>query len=309
MGRFSRCLIAAVASALAACTTLRPADWAGPFPEPLPPQAERRDAPFHPQEAYQCGPAALATALGAAGIARSPEVLKDEVYIPAREGSLQPEMLASARRSGTVAYVIAPEPRALLAELAVGNPVLVLQNLRFDWAPQWHYAVAVGYDLPERKVVLRSGREERLVMDFDAFDRSWAKAGRWGFVALPPDRLPATAVEVDYVAAAVALERVAPRAAEDAYRSALKAWPRNLVARMGLGNAAYRRHQLAAAESEFRRAADDHPQSGDAWNNLAQVLHERGRRAEARRAAERAVEIGGPRLPAYRRTFETIAGS
>jgi tetratricopeptide (TPR) repeat protein len=145
-------------------------------------------------------------------------------------------------------------------------------------------------------------------MDLAAFDRSWAKSGRWAFVALPPDQLPATANEADYVAAAVALERVLPAAAEGAYRTALKAWPRNLLTRIGIGNAAYRRGDLAAAEAAFRQAAAEHPQSGDAWNNLAQVLHERGNEPAAREAAERAVAIGGPRLPTYRRTLESISG-
>lgn len=309
MGRFPRYLIVAAASALAACTTLPPAEWTAPSVPSLPRQAERRDAPFHPQEEYQCGPAALATTLGAAGIRRTPEALKDEVYVPARKGSLQPEMLAAARRSGTVAYVIRPEAQALLTEVAAGNPVLVLQNLRFDWFPQWHYAVVVGYDLDAGTVALRSGREERLLMDLAAFDRTWARSGRWAFVAVPPDRLPATAVEQNYVMAAVALERVSPEGAEKAYHSALDAWPGNLIARIGLGNAAYRRGDLPGAEAALRRATADHPQSADAWNNLAQVLHEQGKSLEARRAAERALEIGGPRAPEYRQTLDAIAGS
>ncbi|BAL27337.1 hypothetical protein AZKH_p0454 (plasmid) [Azoarcus sp. KH32C] len=304
----SLCLSAAAALSLAACQSLPLGDWGNPPSDPFPQWAERKDAPFFPQEDYQCGPAALATVLGSAGFRRAPDELRDEVYIPARQGSLQPEMLAAARRSGAVAYRLEPEPRALLKELAAGHPVVVLQNLRFDWAPEWHYAVAVGYDLSARQVVLRSGREKRLVMDIDAFDRSWAKSGRWAFVALPPDRLPATANEADYVAAAVALERTTPLAAEGAYRTAAGAWPHNLVARVGLGNAAYRRGDIKAAEAAFRQATADHPDSADAWNNLAQVLHERGQGAAARQAAERAVLIGGPRLPAYQRTLELVSG-
>lgn len=302
------CLSVAAALLLAACASFPPGDWGNPPGDPFPAWAERTDAPFHPQEEYLCGPAALATALGSAGIRRAPEDLVNEVYIPARQGSLQPEMLAAARRSGAVAYPLAAEPQALLKELAAGHPVVVLQNLRLDWTPQWHYAVVVGYDLRSREVVLRSGREKRLVMDIDAFDRSWAKSGRWAFVALPPDRLPATAAEADYVNAAVALERVAPTAAEGAYRTALGRWPNNLVARMGLGNIAYGRGDTESAESAFRRAAADHPDSGDAWNNLAQILHERGQAQAARDAAERAVATGGPRLPTYRRTLQSIAG-
>ncbi|HEY9446547.1 MAG TPA: tetratricopeptide repeat protein, partial [Burkholderiales bacterium] len=54
------------------------------------------------------------------------------------------------------------------------------------------------------------------------------------------------------------------------------------------------------------RAATVHPQSADAWNNLAQTLLERGRKDEALRAVEHAVQIGGPRIAIYRSTRDAI---
>ena len=59
----------------------------------------------------------------------NPDSLTDEVDIPGRKGSLQVEMLAGARRNGLLAYVLAPELKDVLAEVAAGNPVVVLQNL------------------------------------------------------------------------------------------------------------------------------------------------------------------------------------
>src|SRR6266403_1280816 len=59
---------------------------------------EMDQSPFFPQEAFQCGPAALATTLNAAGISAMPEDLARQVFLPARRGSLQVEMLAAARR-------------------------------------------------------------------------------------------------------------------------------------------------------------------------------------------------------------------
>jgi Flp pilus assembly protein TadD len=55
---------------------------------------------------------------------------------------------------------------------------------------------------------------------------------------------------------------------------------------------------------EKRGATEAHPDSGDAWNNLAQALLDLGRRDEARAAAQRAVGIGGPRSANYRSTLE-----
>lgn len=262
--------------------------------------------PFFPQEAYDCGPAALATVLGAAGIHRTPEQLLPQVYLPQRQGSLQVELLGASRRAGAVPYVLAPRAGDLLREVAAGHPVVVLQNLRWSLLPQWHYAVVVGYDLAAATLTLRSGTFERLVMPLEEFTRTWALGERWAFVALPPGQMPATAREADYVAAVAAFERVDPALAPRAYETALRAWPGNLFARLALGNAAYRQRQLDLAITHYRQATRDHPESGDAWNNLAQALFELGRGQEALEAARRAVAAGGQRLPVYAGTLGRI---
>ena len=293
---------------LSGCASLPHPGYGSALPQALPERVELVDVPFHSQHDYQCGPAALATVLGSAGVSRMPEQLVDEVYLPQRQGSLQLEMLGATRRVGLLPYRLEATPQALLAELAAGHPVVVLQNLRLQAFPfpQWHYAVVVGYDRIERRFVLRSGQDQRLLMGFDEFDRSWTRADRWAFVALPPDRLPATAREEDFVAAANVLERASPAAAAQAYRTALKAWPGQLVARLALGNQAYREGQLAAAEAEYLQATLDHPDSADAWNNLAQVRHEMSQQVAARAAALKAVALGGPRLAIYQATLDSI---
>jgi len=275
-------------------------------PVGLPQTAEITAAPFFPQEDYQCGPASLAAALVHAGREATPESLLPQVYLPARKGSLQAEMLAAARRHRLVAYALAPRMEDLLRELAAGTPVLVLQNLALDWWPQWHYAVAIGYDLDARQIVLRSGVTRRLSMSLDTFEHTWARSGHWAMLALPADRLPATATESAYVSAVASLERIAPAAARQGYATALARWPRSLAAQIGLGNASYAMRDLTGAAAAYLRATSDHPESADAWNNLAQALHDQGSRAPALAAARRAVSLGGPRLPAYRETLDGI---
>jgi tetratricopeptide (TPR) repeat protein len=262
--------------------------------------------PFHPQEDYQCGPAALAAVLQHAGRDATPEALVAQVYVPGRKGSLQAEMLAATRRHGLVAYELAPRLEALLSEIAAGTPVLVLQNLALDWAPQWHYAVAIGYDLGARRLVLRSGVTRRLEMSLDTFERTWARSGHWAMLALPPEHLPQTAEELAYLAAVAALERVAPAAARDSYEAALARRPDSIGAAIGLGNARYALRDLAGAAAAYLRATQRHPDAADAWNNLAQALVELGSRDEALAAATRAVALGGPRLATYRETLESI---
>lgn len=299
---------AVAAAGLAGCASMAPAGYERGPVSALADARELTQVPFHPQEDYQCGPAALATVLQYAGADRTPEQLVDQVYIPQRQGSLQPEMLAATRRAALLPYRLTPSAQALLAEVAAGRPVLVLQNLRWDWMPQWHYAVVVGYDLSAGTVVLRSGTERRLVMPVGEFDRSWRRAERWAFVALAPEVLPAQPREADYVAAAAALERVVPASGQRAYETALAAWPKNLFARIAMGNAAYRQGRLPAALAAYRQATVDHPDAADAWNNLAQVLHELRQPQPALAAAQRAVALGGPRLAAYEATLAGIRG-
>lgn len=299
-------LLAIALLALSGCASVPGPEYGRGLPPSRAQQVELAAVPFFPQQEYQCGPAALATVLHAAGLARSPQELVQHVYLPQRQGSLQVELLGASRRAGAVPYVLRTEPDDLLREVATGHPVVVLQDVGGPLLPRWHYAVVVGYDLGAQTLTLRSGTVQRLVMPLHEFDRTWAKGGRWAFVALPPERLPATASEPDYVAAAADFERVAPALGPRAYETALRAWPANLFARLALGNAAYRERQLDTARAHYRQATADHPQSGDAWNNLAQVLFEQGQAEQAAQAARRAVAIGGPRLGQYANTLSMI---
>jgi tetratricopeptide (TPR) repeat protein len=300
-----RVLAAACALALAGCAGL-PAQPAS-APALSGGSVELTRVPFFPQEQHQCGPAALAMALAAAGEPVAPEDLAGEVYLPGREGSLQPEMLAGARRRGLVAYPLAGGLEALHAELEAGTPVIVLQNLGLDWLPRWHYAVAIGYDAPGRQVILHSGTTRRLAMDLGVFDHTWLRSGRWAMLALPPGRLPASATAQAYLQAVLALEKAGqPKAANASYRAAARRWPESLVAWMGLGNTSHALGDLAGAERAFREAAQRHPESAAALNNLAQVLAERKRYPEAIKAARAAVRLGGRDAAAARQTLETI---
>lgn len=302
-------VLVCVSLLLAGCATPQLTALLEARPPALPERAELDSVPFYPQELYQCGPAALATTLAHAGVVTSPEALVAQVYLPGREGSLQAEMLAAARRHGLVAYRLGPRLEHVLQEVAAGTPVIVLQNLSFAFAPLWHYAVVVGYDLPREEILLRSGTTRRLVATLSNFERTWARGEHWAMVTMPPDRIPVSAAEGGYVSASAALERVLPAAARRAYASALERWPHNLLARIGAGNTAYAMRDLPAAAAAYREAIRNHPEAADAWNNLAQVLLESGRKQEALAAAQRAIALGGPRLTQYQATLNSIVDS
>lgn len=273
------------------------------FPEPI----ELTKVPFFPQEAYECGPAALATLLNWTKVAISPEALAPQVYLPARQGSLQLELIAAARRHGRVPYPLKPALHAVFTEVAAGHPVLVLQNLGLSWYPRWHYAVVVGFDIERRELVLRSGTEQRHVMPIHVFERTWARGDYWSIVVLPPNQLPRTAEELPYLQAVLPFERMNRwQDAASAYATAKKNWPNSLAAQLGLGNSRYALGDLRAAETAFRQATERHPQAVAAWNNLAQVLLDRKKLTAAERAARRAVQMGGPLQSTAQQTLDSI---
>lgn len=276
-------------------------------PANLPVRTELTAVPFFAQEEYQCGPAALAMAMDAAGLSVTPEALVDRVYLPGRHGSLQLEMLVAPRQYGLIAYELAPQFADLLREVAAGTPVVVLENYRFKWWPLWHYAVIVGYDLEAGEVIRRSGTKRRQTMPLPVFEYVWKDEGYWAMVVVPPDRVPVTASEARYGQAVAALEKSGHvRSAHIAYNAMLGRWPSSYIGLMGLGNTAYAMKDLDAAEAAFRRATQAHPDAAAAFNNLAHVLAERGKLDEALAAAERAVSMGGTFQPTAQTTLGEI---
>ena len=264
------------------------------LPTGLPASIELAATPFFPQTAYQCGPAALATVLGAAGVPAEPEALAQRIFLPARQGSLQIEMIGGARREGLVPVRLPGTLGALLREVAAGRPAVVLQNLGLDVAPVWHYAVLFGYSLERREVLLRSGIVERYPLPMALFENTWTRAGSWAFVVMPPGRWPATADEAAAVEAGIGFERAAPPAlALQAYSGAVQRWPDNLALMMGLGNTAFATGDKVLAADSFQTAARRH-RSAPAWINLARTLLDVGLLDSAWRVALEAEYLNAP---------------
>lgn len=268
---------------------IRPAELDAPSTAHLPRKVELTDTPFHPQDAYQCGPAALATVLQAADVDVTPQTLTPEVFLPGRKGSLAVELISATRSRDRLPYVLDPHPVALLEELAAGRPVLVMQNLALRIAPTWHFAVVIGYDLDERTFTLRSGTVERLVMSERGFLRTWNLADRWALVVLPPGDLPARPDLHKYMTAAAGLEATGRlAAAAQAYERAHEHWPASAWPPLGLANVRLTQGAIDAAEAAYRTALAIEPEHVVANNNFAELLLNRGCVAEARVHAERA---------------------
>ncbi len=301
-----RALLALALAFLSGCAVQTAALQAAP-PSDLPRSVELGATPFFPQTDYQCGPAALATALGAVGVMATPALLGEQVFLPARAGSLQAEMLGGARRQGVVATVIPGSLHAVLREVAAGHVVVVLQNLGLSFAPRWHYAVVVGYDLEKRVVILRSGPEPRQQLSLSTFEYTWARSGHWAILTLQSDQIPATATEENFLNAALALEQTRQVAAAlRAYKSATQRWPDSFAAHIGLGNTAYQLGDFAVAAAAFREATRLQPAAAIAHNNLADTLLRQNQLDDALTHAQIAVTVGGDREPAFAQTLAEI---
>lgn len=243
----------------------------------LPLAVELSDTPFYPQTQYQCGPAALATLLQSHGVETTPEELSSQVYIPERKGSLQIEMTVAARRHEMLPYKLQPQLIDLFAEIAAGNPVLVLQNLGFAWYPQWHYAVVVGYDTNSQEIILRSGTSKRWITSFEVFERTWKRADFWALVIVPIGKIPATATPLRYLKTVYTFEETGNSVlALKAYQAASRQWPDVAAIWMTLGNMAFDRQNWFEAVSAFNTASALEPGLITSWNNLAYALHAYG---------------------------------
>ena len=309
-----RVLASLLLAALAASGCARVPAISDHLPEKAPVSVELTGVPFFPQERYQCGPAALATVLTWSGEPVTAEALVPRVYLPAREGSLQPELRATARAHDRLAYEPEPRLRALLAELDDGHPVLVLQNLGLGRWPVWHYAVVIGYDADAGQFILRSGTTEREVLSTRRFLTTWVRADAWAMVVLPPGQLPASADVERYVRAAADLERTgSAEAAAKAWHAATERWPDLPAAWFGLANTRHATGDTAAAVTAWREALLLDPGHVPAHHNLARAYLGAGCPEHAMRHVrlghEHLDRLPGMRAPLARIEAEVLAAS
>jgi len=259
---------------LSGCATVPHGDHAAPLAHEL------SAVPFNPQKIHQCGPAALATVLEAAGQSVTPDELTPQVYVPGRKGSFGPEMIAAAREHGMVPVPV-HELSMMKAAIDDGTPVLVFQNLAVSWLPVWHYAVVIGYDDARKLVLQRSGTNPRRIDSMKVFEHTWDLGHRWAYVMAPPDRIPAVATAKDWIQSVSAIEELGKvDEAEKAYRAATVRWPEQSMPWFALSNIQLGKGETLAAETSLQHAAEHDP-SVPVLNNLASLQIERGCRAEA----------------------------
>jgi tetratricopeptide (TPR) repeat protein len=207
----------------------------------------------------------------------TPEALVGDTFIPDRHGSLQAELTAAGRRRGFVMYQIRPELTDLLRQLEAGRPVMILQNQGIRSLAVWHYAVVIGAEIENDRLISRSGTTRRARESTRTFLRRWQASDNWGIVALNPGDLPADPDWNVYLRAVADLESAGGlQDAERSYAAALEADPALAAAELGLANVYHRRGKLIEAMQHYQAISDDEQLGVAALNNLANLLLELG---------------------------------
>ena len=288
---------------LTACTT---SAFKSGLYDDLPHQALQYNVPYVKQDRYQCGPATLEMVLRWSGQQVDREQLTRQVYSPKLEGSLQPMLLASARRHQRLSYTIRGWP-ALLAELAVGHPVIVFVNLGLSWLPQWHYMVVLGYNRDQQWLKLHNGPYAYDELSWQRFEHLWKRGNYWGLVVLSPERLPTTRHVSKLINAAVGLEKASNNdAAISVYQNILHQWPENWIAAIGISNLYYEKKAYDKAIQYLNAAVIQYPENAIIQNNLAQVLLDNGEFDLAFWHSQVAYRIDGGKTEAINETFEKL---
>lgn len=215
-----------------------------------------------------------------------PRLSRDELdgrtLIPKKGGTLQAELVATARANGLLVYPLSPTFDALFSELEKQHPVIVLVNRSYSWYPLWHYAPVTGYDAQKQTILMHFSDRPNEALPIKTFSVLWERSGSWGIVLLPPGHLPASASAKMYLRSAYELEKTGMiDDAIIAYQSALKRWPKDIDIHFALANAYYHSHQYTKAEQSYRKLLSLKPRYPLALNNLADLLCRKGRSDDA----------------------------
>lgn len=141
------------------------------------------NVPFHPQEAYQCGPASLAGVLNYWGLEVSPEEIAAEIYSKTAKGTLDVDMILYAEKRGLKTRHYGGSLEEIKGKIDLGYPLIVLVDYGLWVYQRNHFMVVVGYD--ENGIIANSGRNPLKFIPFSGFLRSWERTKCWTLLITP----------------------------------------------------------------------------------------------------------------------------
>jgi hypothetical protein len=156
------------------------------------PTAEKvviHNIPFFSQEAYQCGPTALATVIDywvrktGQGKWLTPEQIATDIYSRSARGVLGVDMENYSRRYGFVTRQYAGDMADLRQNVDLGLPLIVLvDNGNFAYQAS-HFMVVTGYT--DNGIITNSGRHESQWISEEEMVKRWKKTRYWTLVIKP----------------------------------------------------------------------------------------------------------------------------
>jgi len=196
-----------------------------------------KDVPFYPQQDFYCGPTTLSEALNFYGHSTTPEDIAPSLFIPKREGSLQLELISAARSYGLLPYSTQSDFETLFSLIDDNVPVIVFQNVATSWFPMWHYALVIGYDQTEKKIIVHTGETQAHEMSYELFERVWQRGNYWILALLESEQTYSYLDSFIYTKAAHDMLTVGLNGAAINYlTTATKVWPQEWLSYFLLGN-------------------------------------------------------------------------
>jgi predicted double-glycine peptidase len=142
--------------------------------------------PFFSQEAYQCGPTALAIVLDywyqKTGTDKwlTPEQIAADIYSPTAKGILGIDLVLYGRKTGFEALQYSGNVADLRERVDGGTPVIILVDYGLSFYQSNHFMVVTGYS--HSGVIVNSGRHENQLISHRELDRIWKKTDYWSLV-------------------------------------------------------------------------------------------------------------------------------
>ncbi|EPR43710.1 hypothetical protein dsx2_2137 [Desulfovibrio sp. X2] len=156
-------------------------------PDFTPPGGSRivADAPFYAQEDYQCGPAALATAMATAGDPVTPDEIAKAIFRPEARGTLNLDMALYPRTRGHATRWFSGTVHDLVSAVDQGRVLVVMVNYGLREVSFDHFLAVTGY--APGGVIVNDGSRRNHLVPWDDFWADWSDAGRWTLEILPKD--------------------------------------------------------------------------------------------------------------------------
>jgi ABC-type bacteriocin/lantibiotic exporter with double-glycine peptidase domain len=145
--------------------------------------------PFFSQEAYQCGPTALAIVLDywyqRAGLDTwlTPEQIAADIYSPTARGVLGLDLESYGRRQGSEAHQYSGSINDLRQNIDAGAPIIILVDYGFSLYELNHFMVVTGYT--RDGVIVNSGRYENKHISNKELEKIWKKTDYWALLLKP----------------------------------------------------------------------------------------------------------------------------